>query len=51
MKKAELKTIKVLPTSIDKLNRIAKQDNLCQYEVVDRLATTEIENRKKKNKK
>ena len=51
MKKATLKTIKVLPSSVDNLNKIAKQDNLCQYEVVDTLAKKEVENRKKKTKK
>lgn len=37
----ELKTIKVLPETIEKLNVIAALKKENQYEVVERLATTE----------
>jgi DNA-binding Lrp family transcriptional regulator len=43
MKKAELKTIKVLPSTVINLNKIAEKTNESQYEVVERLAKTEKE--------
>lgn len=41
--KQELTTIKVLPSSIKKLNIIAANEGLKQYEVVEQLASDRVE--------
>lgn len=51
MKKAELVTIKVLKSSVDNLNKIAKVKNEKQYEVVDRLSRLEVEKYQKQKTK
>lgn len=54
MKKASLKTIKVLESSVKNLNKIATNENLLQYEVVEKLssqAASKITDTKKKSKK
>lgn len=43
MKKAELVTIKVLKSSVENLNKIAKKKNERQYEVVERLSKHEVD--------
>lgn len=54
MKKAKLKTIKVLESSVNNLNKVAEAENLLQYEVVEKLSSEALENinhKKKQSKK
>lgn len=50
MRKAELVTIKVLKSSVSKLNEIGKRKNEKQYEVVERLSNNELEHLKKQKR-